>query len=210
MLKKIGIAVGALVGLLLIVVATRPADFTVQRSAVIAAPAATVHALVNDFHRWADWSPWDKMDPAMKKTIEGPPSGPGAKYAWSGNDKVGEGRMTIVDSRPGASVEIKLEFLKPFAATNQTIFTFQPEGTGTRVQWTMNGHNDFMGKAFTLFMDMDGMVGPDFEKGLASMKGLAEGEAKRRAAEEARRAAEEAERKAAEAAAAAARDGGTK
>lgn len=181
MLKKIGIAVGALIVIFLVVVATRPATFKIERSLAVAAPPGTVFALVNDFHKWNDWSPWEKLDPAMKKTFSGAESGVGAVYAWVGNDDVGEGRMTLVESKPAESLLIKLEFIKPFAATNDTIFTFKPEGAGTTVTWTMAGNNDFMGKAFSMFMDMDSMIGADFVKGLNGIKGLAEAEVKKAA-----------------------------
>jgi hypothetical protein len=146
------------------------------------------------------------MDPAMKKTFEGAESGVGAKYSWSGNGNVGEGRMTIEESKPYELVRTKLEFIKPFEITNTTTFTFKSEGENVSVTWKMQGTNGSLGKAFSVFMDMDGMVGTDFEKGLAAMKTLAEAEATRRA-EEARKAAEAraaAEKAAAEAAAAAA------
>ena len=190
MLKKIlgGLAAALLV--LVGVVATRPADFVVQRSATLPVPADVAFPLVNDFHRWNEWSPWDKMDPQMKTTHTGPESGTGASYAWVGNDQVGEGRMTIVESKANELVRIKLEFLKPWTATNTTTFTFKPTEGGTEVTWAMTGTNDFMGKAFSLFMNMDSMVGGDFEKGLASMKTAAEVEAKKRAEAEAARAAE--------------------
>jgi hypothetical protein len=140
----------------------------------MAAPPQNAFALVNDFHAWAAWSPWEKMDPDMKKTFGGAPSGAGATYAWTGNKQVGEGKMTIEKTSPPSLVGIKLEFFKPFAATNQATFTFTPSGEGTKVTWAMDGENNFVGKAFSMFMDMDKMVGADFEKGLAAMKTLAE------------------------------------
>lgn len=166
--------VAALVIIFLIVVATRPADFRIERRATISAPAAVVFDQVNDFRNWGAWSPWAKLDPAMKETYDGPPAGTGSHYAWVGNKKVGEGAMTILESRPGELVRIKLEFLKPFAATNTAEFVFAPEGDGTTVTWSMTGKNNFVSKAFCLFMDMDKMVGGDFEKGLAAMKTVAE------------------------------------
>lgn len=163
-----------LVAVLVVVVATRPADFQVTRSATIAAPASTVFAQVNDFHNWEAWSPWAKMDPAMKQSYEGASAGPGAVYSWAGNSKVGEGRMTILETHPSDLIRIKLEFLKPMAATNSTEFTFEPKGDQTVVTWSMAGKNNFMAKAFCLFMNMDKMVGGDFEKGLAQLKSVAE------------------------------------
>jgi len=164
MLKKIFIGIGVIIIVFLIVVATRPAEFRVTRSASISAPPAVVFAQVNDLHKWDAWSPWAKLDPAMKQTHEGAPAGPGAVYSWAGNSDVGEGRMTITESRPDELVRIKLEFLKPFAAVSTTEFMFKPEGNQTAVTWSMTGTNNFMAKAMCLFMNMDKMVGGDFEK----------------------------------------------
>jgi uncharacterized protein YndB with AHSA1/START domain len=178
MFTKILIGLAVVIIILVVVIATRPPGFKVERSATINAPPATVFGQVNDFHKWEAWSPWEKMDPAMKKTIEGPPSGTGAKYHWVGNDKVGEGQMEITDSKPAELVKIKLDFIKPMASTSDTLFTFTPEGSGTKVTWTMSGKNNFMAKAFSLVMNMDKMVGGDFEKGLAQMKAVSEAPAK--------------------------------
>jgi hypothetical protein len=169
MFKKIALALVLILAGLAAFIATRPADFAVTRSRVVAAAPPAVHAYVNDFHKWPEWSPWEKLDPAMKKEISGAPAGTGATYYWVGNSDVGEGRMTITDSRPPQSVTIKLEFMKPFAATNTTQFDFAPSGSGTNVTWTMTGKHNFVGKAFCLVMDMDKMVGTDFEKGLAAL-----------------------------------------
>jgi hypothetical protein len=173
-LKKVLIGFVAILAVFAIVVALQPPDFTIARSASMAAAPAAVFDQVNDFHRWEAWSPWAKLDPAMKQTYEGASSGTGAVYTWAGNDDVGEGRMTILESRPGELVRIKLEFLKPFAQTNQTDFAFKGDGAGTSVTWTMTGKKNFVSKAFCLFMDMDKMVGGDFEKGLAQMKAAVE------------------------------------
>ncbi|MEO6034544.1 MAG: SRPBCC family protein [Verrucomicrobiota bacterium] len=170
MLKKILVGAVLLIAVLLIVVATRPADFQITRSITMAASPSAAFAQVNDFHHWEAWSPWAKLDPAMKQTYEGAPAGKGAIYTWIGNKEVGEGRMTITESRTNELVGINLEFLKPFAAVNTTEFTFAPEGNQTKVTWSMSGKNNFMAKAFTLFMNMDKMVGRDFEKGLAQLK----------------------------------------
>src|SRR5439155_22281389 len=129
----------------------------------VAGPPEVAFAEVNDFHKWSDWSPWEKLDPALKRTFDGAPAGQGAIYSWVGNDQVGEGRMTIVGTRPAQEIDIKLEFIKPWSATNQTTFTFAPDGTGTKVIWTMTGNNNFMSKAFSMFMDMDKMIGSAFE-----------------------------------------------
>src|SRR6187401_1462645 len=139
MLVKILIGLAVLVVVFIVIVALRPSDFTVTRSGTISAPASTVFAQVNDFHKWEAWSPWAKIDPAMKTTYDGPASGTGAIYTWAGNDQVGEGRMTILESRPGELVKIKLEFLKPFAATNQADFAFKGDGSQTSVTWSMSG-----------------------------------------------------------------------
>lgn len=179
MLKKILIGIAVIIIVFLVVVAMQPADFRITRSTTIAAPADAVFALVNDLHQWDAWSPWAKLDPAMKQTHEGAPAGVGAIYSWAGNKDVGEGRMTITESRANQLVGIKLEFLKPFAAVNTTEFTFTPEGNQTAVTWSMTGTNHFMAKAFGLFMNMDKMVGGDFEKGLAQMKPVAEAAAKK-------------------------------
>ena len=164
----------AIVAVFVGVVAMQPADFRIIRSATMAATPAEIFPHVNDFHKWDAWSPWAKLDPSMKQTYEGPPVGTGAIYTWLGNAEVGEGRMTIIDSKTDELVKIKLEFIKPFAATNATEFTFKPEGENTLVTWSMDGDNTFMMKAFHLFMDMDKMIGADFEKGLAAMKGVVE------------------------------------
>jgi uncharacterized protein YndB with AHSA1/START domain len=174
MLKKVLIGVAVVLVGFVLVVSTRPATFHVERSTTVSAPPDAVFAQVNDFHAWPNWSPWEKMDPGMKKTFSGAPSGQGSVYAWAGNDKVGEGRMTIEKADKPSLLSIKLEFLKPFAATNTATFTFAPAAEGTKVTWAMDGNNNFMSKAFQLFMDMDKMIGKDFEQGLASMKAAAE------------------------------------
>lgn len=174
MLTYILIAVAVIVVVFVVIVIMRPAEFRITRTATIAAPAAAVFAQVNDFHRWEAWSPWAKLDPAMKQTHEGTPAGAGAVYTWTGNKKVGEGRMTLTESRPSDLLRIKLEFLKPFAATNAAEFTFKPEGRQTVVTWSMSGRNNFMVKVVGLFMSMDKMIGRNFEKGLAQMKSVVE------------------------------------
>ena len=173
-LKKIGIGLGIVIVLFVLVVATRPGSFRYERTTTIAAPADVVFAQLRDFHAWEKWSPWDKLDPSMKRTYGGSPAGKGATYAWVGNDKVGEGRMTIEDEKTNSAVTIKLEFLKPFAATNTTVFTITPEGSGVKLAWSMTGENNFGSKAAGLFMDMEKMIGDDFDRGLASIKTIAE------------------------------------
>jgi hypothetical protein len=161
------------------VVALQPSDFRIVRSTTISAPAAVAFSQVNDFHRWEAWSPWAKMDPAAKNTFEGAPSGTGAIFAWAGNSKVGEGRMTLTESRPPELIRIKLEFVKPFAASNTAEFTFRPEGSQTVVTWAMSGTRNFIARAVCLFMNMDKTVGGEFEKGLAQVKAVAEAAASR-------------------------------
>jgi uncharacterized protein YndB with AHSA1/START domain len=172
---KIAGAVVAVVALLIVIVAVQPSAFRIARSVKIKAPPERVFEQVNDFHMWDAWSPWEKLDPNLQRTYSGADAGEGASYAWAGNDQVGEGKMTIVESRPGELVRIKLEFLKPFAATNEAKFTFEPEGDETLVTWSMTGHNNFMAKAFNLVMNMDKLIGANFEDGLASLKTVNEG-----------------------------------
>jgi hypothetical protein len=174
MLKKFFIALAVLVVLFVIIVALQPSEFRIARSATISAPPPAVFARVNDFHNWEAWNPWGKIDPAMKQTYEGAPAGIGAIYSWAGNNEVGEGRMTIAESRPSDLIRINLEFFKPFAGNSIAEFTFKPEGDRTIVTWNMTGNNNFMTKAIHLFMNMDTMIGGQFEKGLASMKAVVE------------------------------------
>jgi hypothetical protein len=174
MLKKILIAVAVIIVVLAVIVALQPSEFRVARSATISAPAPAVFAQVNDFHKWEAWNPWGKIDPAMKQSYEGAPAGTGAVYTWAGNNEVGEGRMTIIESRPSELIRVKLEFFKPFAATNTAEFAFKPEASQTVVTWSMFGEKNFMAKAIHLFMNMDKMIGGQFEKGLAEMKSVVE------------------------------------
>ena len=174
MIVKILIAVVAILVVLVIVIATRPSEFRVERSATVSAPAPVVFAQVNDFHKWEAWSPYVKRDPAMKKSFEGAPAGVGAIYTWSGNHEVGEGRTTIIESRPSELIRIKLEFVRPFAGTSTAAFTLRPEGERTAVTWSLEGRNSLPAKAMGLVMNMDRMIGDDFEKGLAQMKAIAE------------------------------------
>ncbi|HWP77556.1 MAG TPA: SRPBCC family protein [Methylomirabilota bacterium] len=174
MLWKILIALVVIVVGLVTVIALQPARYRVSRSTTIAAPAPVVFGQVNDFHRWTAWSPWEKIDPAMKRTYEGPPAGVGASYTWVGSGEVGEGRMTIVESRPSDLIQVKLEFVKPFAGTSVAEFSFKPEGDRTLVTWSMTGDKNFIAKAIHLVMSMDRMIGDQFDKGLAAMKTVAE------------------------------------
>jgi hypothetical protein len=177
MLETILIILGvlaAIVLVLVVVVAMQPSEYSVTRSTTISAPAADVFAQVNDFHKWDAWSPWAKIDPAMKQTYEGAPAGTGAIYTWTGNSEVGEGTMTLTESQPHARIGIKLDFCKPFKGTNTAEFTFTPQGNQTVVSWSMSGRKNFIVRAMCLFMSMDKMLGGQFEKGLANMKTLVE------------------------------------
>ena len=179
MLKKIAIALLLVVVVFIAVVASRPSRFHVERSARLAAPPEVVFPFINDFHRWPSWSPWEKLDPAMQRKYSGEPQGKGAAYEWSGNDDVGKGAMRIIESQPPSTVAIELEFKEPWQATNATLFNLQPDGTGSRVTWGMDGENNFMFKAVGLFMNMDEMVGKDFEAGLDNLSRVTEIEAKK-------------------------------
>jgi len=179
MWKIILIALAAIVVLLVIIIASRPADFRITRTGRMMAPVGVVFENVNDLHNWEAWSPWARMDPNAASTYSGAAAGPGAVMEWNGNNKVGAGRMTISDNRVNEVLHIKLEFFRPFKATNVAEFTFKPEGDQTVVTWTMSGKNNFMGKAFSLFMDCDKMVGGDFEKGLANLNAVTQATAKK-------------------------------
>lgn len=175
MLEIILVIFAVIIIAFVVIVAMQSSEFRVARSATMSVSAPAVFAQVNDFHKWEAWNPWGKIDPAMKQTYEGAPAGIGAIYSWVGNNKVGEGRMTLTESRPSDLIRIKMEFCKPFAATNTAEFTFKPAGNQTAVTWSMTGHNNFMAKAIHLFMNMDKMIGSQFDKGLASMKSVVEG-----------------------------------
>lgn len=174
MIAKILIAVAALVLVFIIVVASRPADFRYERSTTIAAPPSAVFPHLNDLHKWQAWSPWAKKDPDAKTTFEGPQEGVGSAMSWAGDSNVGEGKMTITESKPNERVQYRLDFLKPFTGTNMAEFTFTPEGNGTKVVWSMSGKNNFFSKAFGLFVDCEKMIGDDFEQGLRDLKAIVE------------------------------------
>lgn len=177
MLTILGVIV-ILLALLVIYASTTPDNFRVERATVINAPPEKVFGLINDFHRWPAWSPWEKMDPDLKRSYSGSPSGTGSVYEWLGNNKVGQGRMEITSATPPSKILIKLDFLKPFKAHNTAEFTLQPTsataGGTTNVTWAMFGPRPFMVKVMGVFMSMDKMVGKDFERGLANMKAAAE------------------------------------
>jgi hypothetical protein len=145
------------------------AAYTISRSAFIPAPPEAVYPHVADFHRWAEWSPWEALDPAMQRTYSGPASGVGAQYSWRGNRKAGAGSMQIIEAVEPQSIRIRLVFVKPFKAVNPTGFTFEPDHGGTRVTWAMKGESRGIAAVFAKFMDMDKLVGKDFEKGLANL-----------------------------------------
>ena len=180
MLKKILLVIAVIVVVFVISVALQPAEYHVARTATIAAPAEVVFAHVNELKKWDAWSPWVKIDPTMKQTYEGPASGTGAISRWAGNNQVGEGSMTITESRPNELIRFNLEFIKPMAGTSTTEFSFKPEGNQTTVTWSMSGRNNFIAKAMCLFMNMDKMVGGQFETGLAQMKLIVEAAAKQK------------------------------
>jgi uncharacterized protein YndB with AHSA1/START domain len=163
------------IAIVLILAATKPDTFTVQRAAAVRAPPEKIFPLINDFHQWGTWSPWEGKDPGMKRTYSGTASGRGAVYAWDGNKNVGSGRMEILDASSPSKIVIKLDFLKPFEAHNTAEFTMLPQGDGaTNISWVMHGPAPFMSKMMQVFMNIDSMVGKDFEIGLSNLKKLTE------------------------------------
>lgn len=174
MLKKIAIAITAIIVIILGLALAQPNSFTVTRSITIKAAPDKIYPMISDFHNWSTWSPWEHLDPKMVRTFSGAPTGVGAVYGWEGNDQVGAGRMEITGAAAPSKIDIKLDFLKPFESHNTTVFTLEPKGDSTTVVWTMSGPSAFITKLMGVFVSMDKMVGPDFEKGLASMKAVAE------------------------------------
>jgi Polyketide cyclase / dehydrase and lipid transport len=162
------------VAAVLLIAALKPDAFRIQRSATFKAPPDKIFPHINDFHQWGAWSPWEKMDPALKRTYSGAANGQGAVYEWEGNKQVGKGRMEITESSPLSKMTIKLDFLKPFEAHNTAEFALQSQSGSTNVTWTMHGRQPFLLKVMSLFFSMDKMVGKDFESGLANLKTLAE------------------------------------
>ena len=169
MLPAIGAVVVVAVAGVLGYAASRPNAFRVERSRVIKATPERIYALLEDFHRWTEWSPWEKLDPAMQRTFSGPERGVGAGYHWVGNKQVGEGHMEITGASAPSDLTIKLDFLKPWEAHNTTRFALRPEDGGTHLSWTMEGSSPFMFKVMGVFMNMDNLIGKDFEKGLANL-----------------------------------------
>ncbi len=174
MVKKILLVVVILLVGVLAYAATRPDTLHIQRTASIKAPAEKIYPLITDFRRWESWSPYEKVDPAMKKTYSGAASGKGAVYEWDGNSEVGQGRMEIVDTADPSRVTIKLDFMKPLEGHNVAVFALAPQGDTTNVTWTMDGPTPYICKLICVFVNMDTMIGKDLETGLANLKTIAE------------------------------------
>lgn len=174
MFKTIVIIVVAVIAAVLTYAATRPDTLSVQRSTTIKAPPEKVFALINDFHRWGAWSPYEKKDPTMKRVMSDPASGQGASYEWDGNKDIGKGSMRITRSSPPSAITIQLDFVRPFEAHNVVEFTLRPQGDTTEVTWAMHGPSPYITKLMGVFFNMDRMIGKDFEAGLADLKTVAE------------------------------------
>ena len=170
----IAIVLAIAVAIVLILAASKPDKFSVQRVAAMKAPPEKIFSLINDFHQWGTWSPWEHKDPAMKRSFSGAESGRGAVYAWDGNKNIGSGRMEILDASTPSKIIIKLDFFKPFEGHNTAEFTMLPQGDATSVNWVMHGPASFMSKLMQVFMSFDKMIGKDFEAGLANLKRLTE------------------------------------
>jgi uncharacterized protein YndB with AHSA1/START domain len=174
MLKAIGITVATAIGAVLVTATFQPDRFEVSRSTTIAAPPERIFGLISDFHRWQAWSPYEKLDPAMRRRFSGPEQGAGAVYQWEGNSKAGKGRMTILQAPSPTKVAIRLDFEQPLETHNVATFTLTPTGRSTTVTWAIAGPTPYLGKVIHLFLDMDRLVGRDFETGLANLKTIAE------------------------------------
>jgi len=170
----IAVVLAIAIAVVLILAATKPDTLRVQRAITVSAPAEKIFPLINDFHQWRTWSPYEHKDPAMKRTYSGAESGKGAVYAWDGNNNVGSGRMEILETSAPSKIRIKLDFFKPFEGHNTAEFTMLPQGDVTNLTWTMSGPAVFMSKLMQVFMNLDHMIGRDFEVGLANLKKLAE------------------------------------
>ncbi len=174
-IAALAVVLAIAIAVVLTLAANKPDTLRVQRAAAVKAPPENVFPLINDFHQWASWSPWEGKDPAMQRTFSGSPSGRGAVYAWDGNKNVGAGRMEILDASSPSKIIIKLDFFKPFEGHNTAEFTMLPQGDATtNITWAMHGPAPFMSKVMQVFMNMDNMIGKDFEIGLANLKRLAE------------------------------------
>ena len=173
-MRIILIALPALVVIFIVIVALQPADYKVVRSTAIAAPPAEIFSHINDLHKFQSWSPWAKVDPNCQYMYEGPPTGAGSAFSWTGNAAVGAGKMSIIESRANQLVRARLDFYKPFAGVGEAEYALSPNNGNTTVTWTMTGKKNFITKAFGLFVSMDKMLGPQFEKGLATLKSISE------------------------------------
>jgi hypothetical protein len=174
MIASLVIVVAVLIASLLIYAATRPDTFRIERSASIKAPAEKIFPLINDFREWEPWSPWEKVDPEVKRSYSGAASGEGAVYEWNGNKNIGQGRMEIIESSPPSKIKLKIDFIKPIEAHNTIEFTLEPQGDSTRVIQAMYGPSPFISRLMGIFCNMDKMVGQKYEEGLANLKALSE------------------------------------
>jgi hypothetical protein len=174
MFKKIIIGLSVLILIVLALAFMQPATYSVTRSIAIKAPPERIQPLISDFHNWPLWSPWEKLDPAMKRTFSGATKDIGAVYAWEGNKDVGRGRMEVISLAQPTKVGIKLDFYEPMESAAMTDFVLDAKGETTTVTWTMSGKTDFIAKVMGVFVSMDSMIGPDFERGLSQMKAVAE------------------------------------
>jgi uncharacterized protein YndB with AHSA1/START domain len=170
----IAVVLAIAIAIILILAVTRPNTFSVQRATTVKAPPERIFPLINDFHQWVNWSPYEHKDPAMKRSYSGPESGRGAVYGWEGNKNVGSGRMEILDTSAPAKIVIKLDFFTPFEGHNTAEFTMLPQGDATNVTWLMHGPASLMSKVMQVFINLDHMIGKDFEAGLANLKRLTE------------------------------------
>jgi hypothetical protein len=170
----IAVLLALAIAAILILAATKPSTFSVRRAATVNAPAEKIFAVLSDFHQWRGWSPWETKDPGMKRTYEGSERGKGAVYAWDGNKNVGSGRMEILEATTPSKIRIKLDFFTPFEGHNTAEFTMLPQGHATNIDWVMRGPAPFMSKVMQVFIDLDKMIGKDFEAGLANLKTLVE------------------------------------
>lgn len=174
MLKKVLLGIASIIAIILILAAFQPKEFKVARSALFLATPAEIFPHVNNFHAWEKWSPWEKLDPNITKSFEGPQEGEGAVYGWSGNKDVGVGKMTIAQSLPPEKIVINMNFIEPMPGDALVEFDFKPVEGGTTVIWGMSGKNNYLGRIMCLFMNMDKMIGDNFEKGLADLKSIVE------------------------------------
>jgi uncharacterized protein YndB with AHSA1/START domain len=170
----VAVVLGLAVAIVLILAAAKPGSFSVQRAITVKAPSERIFPLINDFHQWKSWSPYENKDPAMKRSYSGAASGKGAIYGWEGNKNVGSGRMEILDASMPSKIVIKLDFFTPFEGHNTAEFTMLPQGDATNVTWLMHGPASLMSKVMQVFMNLDHMIGKDFEAGLVNLKNLAE------------------------------------